>query len=124
MHYRVSKKFGVPIIWLPEIERANGVDLWGGSGHPHCEQQTIHVKLIHNMFQETMKRVCMDGVQGADGILPVTMDESMQKCITDPKVSAFAAMGKNAFPVKSVGNWEFKEDVPGKPGWIAPSGES
>merc|ERR1719161_577008 len=30
--------------------------------------------------------------------------------------------GKESFPVKSAGNWTFHEDVPGKPGWIAPKG--
>jgi len=120
MHWNVAKKFAIPLIWFSSINREVEKVIWGNNVHPGCEEHTVFARVVHGVFQRTMEDVCSYGVKGVDAPLPESTTNLERTCVTYPQFNAFSEMGKNAFPVQSAGDWVFKEDVPGKPGWIAP----
>lgn len=124
-HYAVAKQFQVPLIWITDLERQMGHSLnWNSEQtyHPDCTAHTVFAKAVHDVLRQTMTRVCEKGVQGKDTQLPDMKNEVWKNCVKNPGLDAHASEGAKKFPVKSAGQWVFQEDVPGKPGWIAPSG--
>lgn len=123
LHYDSAKRFEVPAIWFADLERQIDFDVWHGGNHPQCDTQTIMAKLVHDVLQDTMASVCKDGVKGKDTVLVQSNEiKSWLKCAHNLAFQADASNGEKAFPVKSAGQWVFKEDRAGKPGWIASEG--
>jgi len=123
LHYNAAARFQIPIVWFADVEREMGFTVdWLAPTHPNCAAHEVFAKVVHDVFQSTMVNVCEHGVQGQDIVLPHMENEAWNRCVENRALQAHALDGQKSFPVKSAGDWSFKEDVPGKPGWIASEG--
>jgi hypothetical protein len=131
LHYNVAKRFEIPIVWFSDVERQMNFSVnWLNPTHPDCAAHDVFAKVMYDVMQDTMTRVCEQGVQGKDTVLPDLKDETWQHCAGFGKLQAHASLGEKSFPVKNrtllevaiSGDWKFQEDEAGKPGWIASKG--
>lgn len=130
LHLRVAKTFGVPIIWYPDAVRASQNLYLDSSrsdrGHPPCfPSHHIMGELVFGWIYQATQQVCKHGVRGHELPLPAISMSSMfdAQCAANALLLSDADKGEDDFKIRSTGNWKFEEDVPGKPGWIAPAGD-
>jgi len=90
-----------------------------GFVHPGDPTHDLVARTVLGAFLNKMDSVCAHGgPQGLDHAQVDPRSDALQ-CLSKPTTYHHAAHGKEAFAPVSSTAWHFKEDVPGKPGWIA-----
>merc|ERR1712194_554968 len=87
--------------------------------HPGDTTHDLVARTVLGAILNKMDSVCSHGgPKGLDYPELSPRSEALQ-CLSKPKTYHHAMYGKEAFAPASNTTWNFEEDIPGKPGWIA-----
>jgi len=131
LHWSVNKELQVPTLSYADAVCHTGRTFWMREGqnvdedglqHPGSLTHDILARIVRGALLVEMDAVCQDGAGGMDH--PQDLVDKVgnhTKCLANPSTFYQSLGGQAAFvPVSHDHHvWTFREDVPGKPGWIA-----
>lgn len=129
MHWPILKEFGVPTVSYPEAV----CDAWNQTfwhltpgkpmAHPNITTHKLIARVMMDVFYLEMQHVCEHGIGRGEVAAPSTnvFLSASEKCLSEPETDLDAMDGEARFvPAdRNASVWQFFEDHPNKPGWIA-----
>lgn len=127
-HWDVLEKLDIPTVCLMSAicnsKSASPEEWWFGSPkesgvHPGDETHDLVARTVLGAFLIKMESVCAHGGPKGSDYPPMAPRSDALQCLSKPTTYHHANHGKETFAPASNTTWNFEEDVPGKPGWIA-----
>jgi len=129
-HYPVLRKAMIPTVsYYRSVCRTLDSDPnWGSNGNPHPKPEPTHEnigRLLAGYFLTDMQSAFPEFVKDQDHESLVVVDKDPRlACAVKPAFRLYAdSDGAQGFPA-TTDAWSFYEDMPGRPGWIAPVGRT